>query len=550
MARRVALWIVLQAIGLRPTVAEMQPADVLVIVNQSSATSVAIGADYCARWQIPPEQVCRLPIGTPTDEWISRELFNTEVREPIARHVRSLFSSGHLIEALVLTQGVPLAVRNTAGVGRNQNAASVDSELTQLFTGRVGSEGHAGALSNPVFGRYEPFSVHEYAELSFLVFRLMGNEPPDPATHIPPDLRRMLDATVHPPLARRVVLRPSHPDRAPPGLVAEAESLLASVGLDGTEAEASAGEATLDWSWSTDIAIDAGDSDELGVLLGGSVPPERPEAPARTQGSRAPDAAGLTFGDRVVFPVGAEHLVRPAMLLDRYLRGVPLGLAYYESLPSLSWAHVILCDPLHRSPVVYTIPPTLLALEPERVRHGTEVLGARVYGEGFTHETDMEVQIDGTPCRNLRLASEKMLTCELPALDPGVHELTVRSFQGRSAASLQVVAYPAIRLDGELEVDRRATLEIHGQKGERYQLLLGVAAIEHPIGPFGDLRLDPSRGLHVLRTGLLAEDVVYLHGKVHSDPELSGTRFYLQCAVGNAAGRWASFTNFIEIVHP
>ncbi|MFO0983567.1 MAG: hypothetical protein U1E76_17875 [Planctomycetota bacterium] len=83
--------------------------------------------------------------GTTTAEVIDRPTYNTQIRDPIATYLT--ITQPQLkdqIRFIVLTKDVPLRVYGGSD-------ASVDSDLTQLFTGHVPDSGGAGRLLNPYF---------------------------------------------------------------------------------------------------------------------------------------------------------------------------------------------------------------------------------------------------------------------------------------------------------------------------------------------------------------------------------------------------------------
>ncbi len=140
------------------------------MVNQNSSESKEIGEYYARRRGIPIGQVCR--IETTTEETISRAEFNAEIAGPIA----AFLTKNKLTEQIlyiVTTLGVPLRVKATSGSGVTTDGASVDSELTLLYTDMHRGRGHAvtGALPNPFFGKTDrKFSHPEFP--IYLVTRL------------------------------------------------------------------------------------------------------------------------------------------------------------------------------------------------------------------------------------------------------------------------------------------------------------------------------------------------------------------------------------------
>ncbi|MBN1569593.1 MAG: TIGR03790 family protein [Acidobacteria bacterium] len=113
--------------------------NVLLVVNESSRESTAIGSYYSAKRGIT--NICR--IHTSESETISREAFSREILHPIADHIshRSLQDRIHYI---VTTRGIPLTLAD--------DQSSVDSELTLVYRYLLtGSFPYMGRIENPYF---------------------------------------------------------------------------------------------------------------------------------------------------------------------------------------------------------------------------------------------------------------------------------------------------------------------------------------------------------------------------------------------------------------
>ncbi len=137
--------------------AAQSPADrVLLVVNDNSSLSRQIGDYYARRRAVPAKNICHLK--APIVEEISRGEFDRQIARPLAEYLRN---SG-LVESIyyiVTTAGVPLKISGTPEL--TGNAASVDSELTLLYSDLHSAKPHAidGVIPNPFFGRRDqPFS--------------------------------------------------------------------------------------------------------------------------------------------------------------------------------------------------------------------------------------------------------------------------------------------------------------------------------------------------------------------------------------------------------
>jgi uncharacterized protein (TIGR03790 family) len=145
------------------------PAEVVVVVNDTSALSRTVGEYYARARAIPAEQVCR--IRTREVEEISREVYDREIEAAVAGW---LVQHGMVERALVLvtTAGVPLRI--SGGGGMTATAASVDSELAALY-GKLkgGRKSLAGPLANPYYASRRKAFSHPECPI-YIVARLAG----------------------------------------------------------------------------------------------------------------------------------------------------------------------------------------------------------------------------------------------------------------------------------------------------------------------------------------------------------------------------------------
>ena len=148
------------------------PANVLVVVNDGSALSRNIGEYYIRKRAIPLRNVCR--IRPPESETVERPVYE----QLIAARIASCLRKEQLVEQvlyIVTTQGVPLKISGTDGIGGN--SASVDSELALLYADLRTGKPHAtnGLLPNPFFGKSEARFTHPEFPM-YLVTRLAAYE--------------------------------------------------------------------------------------------------------------------------------------------------------------------------------------------------------------------------------------------------------------------------------------------------------------------------------------------------------------------------------------
>lgn len=141
------------------------PENVLIVVNDSSAVSKAIGEYYALRRHIPLQNICHIKVRP--EETITR----AEYLE-LAVHIRAYLDTNHLrdkIFYIATTSGVPLRVAGK--VALDGDLAAVDSELTLLY--QISPQRTAGYIPNPFFGQKNAKFDHSAFPI-YLVTRLTG----------------------------------------------------------------------------------------------------------------------------------------------------------------------------------------------------------------------------------------------------------------------------------------------------------------------------------------------------------------------------------------
>jgi len=168
MRMRPAILVVATLLGLACSSGQTiaPPQRVLVVVNDRSPLSRAIGEYYVRRRGIPLQNVCH--IRTAPNEEISRAAYAAEIAPVVGQCLRKQ----GLIERvyyLVTTAGVPLRIP----VSADNDQASVDSELTLLYGELKGGAPHRlpGVIPNPFFGRRDTTFLHPDIPI-YLVTRL------------------------------------------------------------------------------------------------------------------------------------------------------------------------------------------------------------------------------------------------------------------------------------------------------------------------------------------------------------------------------------------
>jgi uncharacterized protein (TIGR03790 family) len=361
--------------------------EVAVVVNARSPVSVAIGEHYAVRRGIPARRIVRLsiPVEDPLlrddrHETISREGFDEWVRGPLERW---LLEHGEGVEILVTTKGVPLRVAGAPvpaeDLLRLGTGASVDAELSLLFSPWVGNAGVAGSR-NPYYDDPRPFSRFRREEpgapLRYLVARLTGYADASPSDSVPADVRRLVDAArapIDPEALWLVDLDPTLPPALDAGnrlLLEPAAAALAASGRPTVRDAAPAFARDVDAiqgyaSWGSNDGHEAaartygriGDHLYPGVFAGRAIAVDLVSTNARTF-SRGAGYGQSLLADLVAGGVAgaAGHVdeptlpavARPHLLLGHYARGSLAIEAYYRALPFLGWTNVYVGDPLMR----------------------------------------------------------------------------------------------------------------------------------------------------------------------------------------------------------
>jgi len=374
--------------------AESHP-EVLVVVNDVSPVSVAIGRRYAEARRIPAENVVSLTIPLPDPsleddrhETVSRESFDEKVRKPLERILIERGLAGR-IEILVTTKGVPLRVsgRSVAmkSLLHDSTKASVDAELSLLFSDLVGSAGVVQSV-NPYFDSSQSFHefrrAHPDAPLRYLVARLTGYpDDHDASGSVPRDVQTLIENAAEPRDESRpgpgrwVIDADPSPDPSKRSgqivLLGPAAGALHALGVDVqfdqsdtfvSGAESIQGYAS--WGSNDQHAPRAPFFGEIdGRLYPGRFAPRslavafvstdaRSFAPSQYGQSLVADlirlgAAGATGH---VFEPMLAGVARPHILLAGYARGVRAVEAYYRSIPYLGWTNVYIGDPLMTVP--------------------------------------------------------------------------------------------------------------------------------------------------------------------------------------------------------
>ena len=164
--REGVLWLVALAHVLCPCLmlAGGSGLNVVVVVNPSSPSSLALGNYYCERRQVPPQNVVRLENWTGGNIAWSRAQFEVALLDPLLAEI-SARRLNRQIDYVLLSMDIPFEITE---------AGSVNTTTSVLFYGfkpNVAPPSPAITCSSP------PFSSNSYA-FSEAVFR---DSPPDTA---------------------------------------------------------------------------------------------------------------------------------------------------------------------------------------------------------------------------------------------------------------------------------------------------------------------------------------------------------------------------------
>lgn len=372
--------------------------EILIVVNGASPMSVAIGAYYRQKRNVPPANIVTLNVpladpnlGNSVQEWITTQAtMNAQIRTPIQTF---LTSNGLVdqIEIIVLASGIPHRFTPTAATPstcllsypqylRDCARASVDAELAVLFSTLPGAGGIGpnGEAKNPYYDSSAPFATwrtsNPTAPLKYMVARLAGFQTPvDAGTGIPTDIKNLMDdATTTAPVG--TVLVDQDPSLSV-GLRAgnaiwlnPIAALLGAIGVtvvNDTAFTYVSNQTDLSGfaSWGSNANGDPGPpfygtigpNTYPGTFAPRSIAADLVStsahsfvSPAFYEQSLSADlirlgAAGVAGS---VFEPYAIGLARAPVLFRNYFQGTRAIEAYYRSVPYLSWMNVWIGDPL------------------------------------------------------------------------------------------------------------------------------------------------------------------------------------------------------------
>ena len=337
------------------------PQNVLVVVNDGSALSKTVGEYYVLKRHVPTRNVCH--IDPPTQERISREVYDKQIAAPIAACLKAKRLTESILY-IVTTAGVPLCVEGP-GDNLQTETAAVDSELALLYSDMRGRPHPLrGPLRNPFYASAAAFTHPQYP--IYLVTRLAGYDFDD--------IKGLVDRALVARNTGKFVIDLKGSDRSPGNdwLLNAARKLPKErVVLDETNRVLTNQRDVIGYAgWGSN------DPDRKQRFLGfhwlpGAVMTEFVSTNGRTF-ARPPESWTIgNWGDQKTWFLGSPQTMtadyihegvtgasghvfepllaftpRPDLLLPAYYSGRNLAESYYRSIPALSWQNIVVGDPL------------------------------------------------------------------------------------------------------------------------------------------------------------------------------------------------------------
>lgn len=346
----------------------IEPSQVLLLVNKDTPVSSEVAEMYQKVRGTPKGNILQLSLQTNRE--ITRELYRSRVVAPVKRYLQENVS----VRCLVTTSGVPYAIRSSPG---KEDGAAFDNELASVL--RDEPKDLNGWQSNPLFLREQnQLGITDPRKLNMVyVARLDG-----------PDLKtvtRMVEDAIA--VEKMGLQGPVFGDaRGLDGIagyagadasIRQAIDRLSAAGFDskldlqeqtwvqpkGEAGDQAAGAAFyVGWSKPRDFQDIFGKQG----LARGSIAWHVGSAEAANLWERNKEwcanllrrGAAVTLGS--VREADVQAFPRGDIFVERLLAGAPIAESYWLALPHISWAMVILGDPLYR-PFGYQARPSLVA---------------------------------------------------------------------------------------------------------------------------------------------------------------------------------------------
>jgi uncharacterized protein (TIGR03790 family) len=146
-----------------------QASRVLVVINKSSQDSIAVGAYYASKRQIPKANVVMIECST-TDT-ITVDEYNQKVLPEVKKGIAK---AGTAIDFIVTTKGVPIRLRDEGGWSLDGHLAAMNLGLRPMSgLNDANADEQISKSLNPYFRSSERFSSKKFGGM-YLVTRLDG----------------------------------------------------------------------------------------------------------------------------------------------------------------------------------------------------------------------------------------------------------------------------------------------------------------------------------------------------------------------------------------
>lgn len=336
------------------------PEQVLVIVNRASPAAVEIARYYTAKRAIPAKNVCTVEVQI--DDDLPRPHLESKIEAPVTECLKR----GGLVESVLYLVSVGLPLRVIGKGGQGGDLASIDSELTLLYS-KIQGKTYAsnGWIANPFFRQKDAPFAHPRFPI-YLVTRL---DTYDKATskklvdrclaaanrgQFVIDLRSDDDQTGNDWLRNAAILLPK--DRvlfdSSPRVITGARQVIAYASWGSNDLNRK--QRMLNFEWLPGAIVSEFVSSNGRTL-------QRPPATwalgnwndQKTWFAGSPQSLAADYLDEGASGASghvAEPFLsttpRPELLLPAYYYGRNLAESYWLSIPVLSWMNIVIGDPL------------------------------------------------------------------------------------------------------------------------------------------------------------------------------------------------------------
>lgn len=319
------------------------PQNVLVIVNDNSPASKAIGAYYAAKRKIPSRNICHIKCAD--DQFSTNELYRDTVEKPVKAYLAKT-GLNKSVDYLVLTKGLPI---------RLHSGWAVDSILMVMDHTTDFSNPNVHAR-NPYFGKTEHFSHAKYG--FYLATRLDG--------YSVSDAKALVDRSLAAKPSKGLFLIDTTPKRNTSGYATMNERMAQAYDRIVQKGAGASHEDTSDFvggkknlmgyfSWGSNDADYDVARYKSNRFLPGAIAETAVSTSARTfYHTKLPGQSliadliesGVTGVKGYVNEPTLAAIADPVVLFDRYLSGYNLAESFYMASRFIFWRDIVVGDPL------------------------------------------------------------------------------------------------------------------------------------------------------------------------------------------------------------